>query len=68
MDSFTFGPRPHLRGYTSLLIITLLILAQNPWSQVTISAVDMIAIAEEKRGGRGDEEEEKRRRGEGGSG
>lgn len=41
----TTGPRPHLRGYTSLLITTRLILAQKPWSHVTISAVHIMAIA-----------------------
>lgn len=35
----TFGPSPHLRGYVSLSMITLFILATMPWSHVAITAV-----------------------------
>lgn len=41
----TFGPKPHFRGYVSLSMITRLILATMPWSQVDITAVVMSAMA-----------------------
>lgn len=43
----TLGPRPHLRGYVSLSMITLLIFATTPWSQVEMTAVVIKAIAAE---------------------
>lgn len=43
----TLGPRPHLRGYVSLSMITLLIFATIPWSQVEMTAVVIKAIAAE---------------------
>ena len=41
----TTGPRPHLRGYVSRSMITLLIFAMTPWSHVAITAVVIRAIA-----------------------
>lgn len=46
----TLGPRPHLRGYVSLSMITLLIFATTPWSQVEMTAVVIKAIAAEATG------------------
>lgn len=43
----TLGPRPHLRGYVSLSMITLLIFATMPWSQVEMTAVVIKAMAAE---------------------
>ena len=41
----TVGPKPHLRGYKSRSMTTLLILATTPWSQLAIVEVVIRAIA-----------------------
>ena len=43
---YTLGPKPHFLGYVSRSIITRLILATIPWSQLDIVDVVMRAIAE----------------------
>ena len=41
----TFGPLPHCLGYVSLSMMTLFILATNPWLHEAMVAVDMRAMA-----------------------